>query len=308
MGLEGDSASGDGVTGTSSTGNGVHGINGQGFDPNGAGLGQQSTGVFGESSWDDGVFGASTTQNGVHGLSGLGTGTAPPNGCGVYGEAHQWPNNAVFGSSNAGHGVHGINGAGSGTSPSVGCGVWGESAQGNGVYGASKHGMAGVFEGKVSVSGDISAGGNITITGSGDLVLTGADCAEQFDVCSAAASDPGTVLVIDQNGGLEQSLKPYDRRVAGVVSGAGSFKSGILLDRRPDAPDRTPVALVGKVYCKVDASSAPIEIGDLLTSSATPGHAMKAADPFRAFGAVIGKALQPLASGRGLVAILVALQ
>jgi hypothetical protein len=52
----------------------------------------------------------------------------------------------------------------------------------------------------------------------------------------------------------------------------------------------------------------PIEVGDLLTTSSCSGHAMKASDPFRAFGAVIGKALRPLASGRGKIPVLVALQ
>jgi hypothetical protein len=69
-----------------------------------------------------------------------------------------------------------------------------------------------------------------------------------------------------------------------------------------------PIALMGKVYCKVDASLAPIEVGDLLVTAPTPGHAMKAMDPSRAFGAVVGKALRPLAAGRGLIAVLVALQ
>lgn len=65
---------------------------------------------------------------------------------------------------------------------------------------------------------------------------------------------------------------------------------------------------VSKVYCKVDADYAPAEIGDLLTTSATPGHAMKATDPFKAFGTVIGKAMHPLKEGKGLIPILVALQ
>ena len=47
---------------------------------------------------------------------------------------------------------------------------------------------------------------------------------------------------------------------------------------------------------------------DLLTTSASPGHAMKASEPLRAFGAVIGKALRPLAEGQGLIPILIALQ
>jgi hypothetical protein len=73
----------------------------------------------------------------------------------------------------------------------------------------------------------------------------------------------------------------------------------------------TPQAVrkgLGKVYCKVDASYAPVEIGDLLTTSHTLGHAMKADDPLEAFGPVISKSLQPLAEGRGLIPIQVALQ
>jgi hypothetical protein len=62
------------------------------------------------------------------------------------------------------------------------------------------------------------------------------------------------------------------------------------------------------VYCKVDAQYSPIEVGDLLTTSPTPGHAMKADDPLKAFGTVIGKALRPLSEGQGLIPILIALQ
>ena len=65
---------------------------------------------------------------------------------------------------------------------------------------------------------------------------------------------------------------------------------------------------MGRVFCKADARYSPIEIGDLLTTSHTPGHAMKAADPLKAFGAVIGKALKPLDEGDRLIPILVSLQ
>jgi len=93
-----------------------------------------------------------------------------------------------------------------------------------------------------------------------------------------------------------------------VVSGGGGFGPGIVLDQRRGLADRRPVALLGKVYGKVDAGGGAIPIGDLLTTAATPGHAMRARDQERAFGAVIGKALAPLAKGRGLIPILVALQ
>jgi hypothetical protein len=69
-----------------------------------------------------------------------------------------------------------------------------------------------------------------------------------------------------------------------------------------------PLALVGKVYCKVDADPAPIGVGDLLTTSARAGFGMKATDSAQAFGAVIGKALKPLRAGQGMIPILVALQ
>jgi len=62
------------------------------------------------------------------------------------------------------------------------------------------------------------------------------------------------------------------------------------------------------VFCKADATGGPIEVGDLLTTSGTPGHAMKASDPLQAFGAVIGKAMGSLRDGKGLIPILVTLQ
>lgn len=141
----------------------------------------------------------------------------------------------------------------------------------------------------------------------GDVLLYGADCAEQFDI-SGAEPEPGTVLVIDEGGSLRESRNAYDKKVAGVVSGAGDYRHSILLDNQPQSEGRVPVALVGKVFCKVDAKYSPIKVGDLLTTSPTPGHAMKATDRARAFGAVIGKALKPLRSGRKLIPMLISLQ
>ena len=68
------------------------------------------------------------------------------------------------------------------------------------------------------------------------------------------------------------------------------------------------IALVGTAFCRATADEAPIELGDLLTLSDVVGHAMKASDPVRSFGAVIGKALAPLREGRDLIPIIVALQ
>jgi hypothetical protein len=125
--------------------------------------------------------------------------------------------------------------------------------------------------------------------------LIGADLAEQFGVIGSLAAEPGTVVVLAGDDRVRVSDEPYDRRVAGIVSGAGNCRPGIVLDRQLDA-NRCPLALSGKVWCKVDANWAPVEIGDMLTTSPTPGHAMRATDPARAFGAVIGKALGSLQS------------
>jgi len=92
---------------------------------------------------------------------------------------------------------------------------------------------------------------------------------------------------------------------AGVVAGAGTLKPAVVLQRIPSKTPRSPIALVGKVFCKVDATFGAIVAGDLLTTSTTPGHAMKASDKLRAFGAVVGKALAGLDAGTGLIPILV---
>lgn len=140
----------------------------------------------------------------------------------------------------------------------------------------------------------------------GDIVLKGADCAEEFEV--EGDVEPGSVLVLNDEGHLEQCRKSYDTKVAGVVSGAGPFKPGIILGGNSKNPGRVPVALVGRVMCLADASREAIRTGDLLTTAKASGHAMKVSNKRRAFGAVLGKALAPLPNGRGLIPILVALQ
>jgi hypothetical protein len=110
-------------------------------------------------------------------------------------------------------------------------------------------------------------------------------------------------------GDLIISNTAYDRRVAGVISGAGDLKPGMLMGQKGTVADGSrPVALTGRVYCWADAADDPIEPGDLLTTSQMPGHAMKVSDYSRAQGAVLGKAMTPLRSGQGLVLVLVALQ
>lgn len=142
----------------------------------------------------------------------------------------------------------------------------------------------------------------------GDITLANADCAEEFDIADEEPVDPGTVMVMRADGKLGPSLEPYDRRVAGVVAGAAGHRPGIILGRQGTQAHRLPIGLLGRVSCKVDADYTPIAVGDLLTTSPTPGHAMKATDPSQAFGAVLGKAMAALPAGRELVPILIALQ
>lgn len=141
-------------------------------------------------------------------------------------------------------------------------------------------------------------------------ITGGSDFSENFDIRSADAQ-PGMLVRIDpaHPGDLAVSERAYDRTVAGVVSGAGGVKPGVRMGQRGTRADgRHPVALTGRVYCLVDADRGAIEPGDLITTSDTLGHGMKVGDHARAQGAIIGKAMTPLASGRGLVLLLVNLQ
>jgi len=267
---------------------GMNGVHGVGF----AG----GHGVFGENSGGDAVVGL-CTSTGRHAAV---SATNDSGGFGVW--ARGTPGGHF--ESAGGTGVHGIGGL---------HGVLGESSGGDGVVGLCKSKGAGVSATNDSGGFGVWARGtpaghfegNVEVTG--DVILTGSDCAEDFDITEAEV-EPGTVMAIDQDGTLRSSTRPYDKRVAGVVSGAGQYRPGIILGRQQSRNAMMPVALMGKVYCKVDAGYSPIDVGDLLTTSPTPGHAMKADDHDKAFGAVIGKALRRLEAGQGLIPILVALQ
>jgi hypothetical protein len=102
----------------------------------------------------------------------------------------------------------------------------------------------------------------------------------------------------------------YDTRVAGVISGANGLEPGMVMKAvgHTNADGEHPVAMTGRVWCFVDASFGSIVPGDRLTTSTTPGHAMKAEESARCGGAVIGKAMTELKEGKGLVLVLVNLQ
>jgi hypothetical protein len=320
-GVWGDSTEGAGVVGTSSAAAGVigdgatSGVAGSSADGTGVtGVSENAEGIHGESSAGDGRFVAA-----IKGLASNPRGLGP----GVFGES-KGSGSGVLGKASHDAGVIGFH-----SDPYLGETTVGNDASRAGVFGASKDGAgvlgytqaegapavyafgglkalgfgtapAGLFEGDVRVEGNIDV--------RGDIFLPGADCAENFDIAEADEIEPGTVVVIDPEGRLRASRTPYDRRVAGVISGAGEYKPAIILDAATSRRNRQPVALLGKTYCKVDARYAPIMPGDLLTSSATQGHAMSATNPVKAFGAIIGKALSPSKPDTGLIPILVTLR
>jgi hypothetical protein len=144
----------------------------------------------------------------------------------------------------------------------------------------------------------------LTITG-------GSDLAEPFHI--SKAKQPvveGDVVVIDDThpGQLKLTDQPYDSRVAGVISGANGIHPGIQMQQQGLLDGGKNVALTGRVYVQADTSNGPIHPGDMLTTSGTPGRAMKVTDHARAQGAILGKAMSSLDEGQGMVLVLVTLQ
>ena len=140
------------------------------------------------------------------------------------------------------------------------------------------------------------------------LEIRGADVAERFPVSDKV--EPGMVVEIDPDnpGQLRLARGAYNRRVAGIVSGAGGLPAGAILGNLPGNEKAPPVALSGRVWVHGDAANGAIAPGDMLTTSDASGHAMRVSDYSRAQGAIIGKSMSSLREGRGLVLVLVNLQ
>ena len=158
---------------------------------------------------------------------------------------------------------------------------------------------------RLDVAGDVIVRSALHITG-------GADLSERFEVSGPRDKPvPGSVVSIDPErpGDLVVSTHAYDRAVAGVISGAGGVKPGMLMGQAGSIADgEYPVALTGRVWCRCETSAGPIRPGDLLTTSNVPGHAMRVTEHSQAHGATLGKAMTSLDSGCGLVLVLVSLQ
>ncbi|MEK6323900.1 MAG: hypothetical protein AABN33_19825 [Acidobacteriota bacterium] len=159
---------------------------------------------------------------------------------------------------------------------------------------------------KLHVAGSAYVTGNLTVDG--NIAAKYQDVAEW--VPARHAISPGTVVVLDseRSNHVLPCARAYDTRVAGVVSA----KPGVLLGERGEG--KVMVATTGRVRIKVDATNAPIRVGDLLVTSDKQGIAMRSlpldlgGTPIHRPGTLIGKALEPLEKGVGEILVLLSLQ
>ncbi len=174
------------------------------------------------------------------------------------------------------------------------------------------------------------------VDGDGDVFADGAytgpaDFAEMIRVSTGASTvEPGDVVVIDP--GSARSVVKSTTAESSLVCGVYSTKPGVVgSEREWDVPapagsleaaagervplkrddmarlyGEVPVAVIGIVPTKVSAENGPIRPGDLLVTSNTPGHAMRAKAPQP--GTIVGKALDSLGAGTGVIRVLVTLQ
>lgn len=153
--------------------------------------------------------------------------------------------------------------------------------------------------------------GNGHVYANGGFQPNGADFAESMAVAGSSNKyAPGDLLVIDPTGNRRLAIaqEAYSTLVAGIYSTKpGMLGSTHKIDEQSATPE-VPLAVVGIVPCKVSTENGAIQAGDLLVTSSTPGHAMKGTDRSRMLGAVVGKALEPLQEGTGVIQVLVTLQ
>ena len=135
----------------------------------------------------------------------------------------------------------------------------------------------------------------------------GGDGAEYFDLSKDKKVEAGTIVIIDENssGKLTTTKKPYDKRVAGIISGAGGVKPGVTLKQEEVLDGQELVSLWGRVYVKATSINGKIKPGDFLTTSQIEGYAMKATKRKKSRGSIIGKALSSLEDKEGLVLVLI---
>jgi hypothetical protein len=167
---------------------------------------------------------------------------------------------------------------------------------------------------EIILSSNHSGSGKSRITVDEIQLKGGADLAEYFDVLTDDGAEeliePGTIVSIHPGfpGKLQQTTQAYDRKIAGIVSGANGIDPGMVMSQDNSiASGNHAVALTGRVYVKATDANGTIKPGDFLTSSSKPGYAMKAKNMKKAKGAIIGKAMTGLDS-EGYVLVLISMQ
>jgi len=205
----------------------------------------------------------------------------------------------------------------SGTDPNHGLGyrasVFGIGTDGPFLYGYNAGALGTVGPEEVSLIWDWH--GNVWISNNCSVatltIRGGADLAEPFQISSGSEEiREGAVVVIDEEnpGHLKLSDRPYDTRVASVVSGANGVNPGVQMQQQGLIEGGKNVALTGRVYVQADSSFGTIKPGDMLTTSSTAGYAMRVGNHTQAQGAILGKAMTGLKQGKGMVLVLVTLQ
>ena len=275
-----------------------------------------STGAFGSGIRGNSLGSAGTGVNGSAAGTGSGVAGSSDSGSGVFGSSVN--GTGALGSSVNGAGVFASSGGAGLNTPALranntnpnGIGIWTTSNSVDATLVVSNAGTGDLIRAFSGISGEpIFAVQNNGTTSTRVLQITGgSDLAEHFEIVERAL--PGLVVAIDlQNAGkLAIARGAYNRRVAGIISGAGNLASGMVLPDASGARKSLPIALSGRVWVYCDATHHSIMPGDLLTTSRTPGHAMKVTNYAQAQGAIIGKAMTGLKYGRGLVLALVSLQ
>lgn len=165
----------------------------------------------------------------------------------------------------------------------------------------------------LELDGDYASSGRSRIIVDEIQIKGGADFAEYFDVKNNLTEpEAGMLVSIDEleEGKMTISSMAYDKKVAGVISGANGIKAGMMMGHKGTVADgKLPIAISGRVYVKAEAINGSIRPGDLLTTSATPGYAMKAKNYKKSTGAIIGKAMGTLDDGKtGFVLVLLNIQ
>lgn len=223
---------------------------------------------------------------------------------------------AIFGStlSNTGFswGVRGDGYASTGNA----VGVFGLSNSPNGIAGQFvNYGKGDILVGMTGPEGSAKnvfrVDGRGRVHANGGFWPFGADFAESMPVTGDRSDyEPGDLLAIDpsSNRRLNLANSAYSTLVAGIYSTNPGVLASLYKMDDPSLAKEVPMAVMGIVPCKVSAENGPIRIGDLLVASSTPGHAMKGTDRSKMLGAVVGKALEPLREGTGVIQVLVTLQ